>query len=242
MIANLAVEGLLGHHVDHRTGGALPVQHRSRAAQYVDAVHGPGVHGKRDGASTHVQAVAVIQLHGRTVPGEATGRKRSATVARRADEGDAGGAGHCFLHRGVVASTDVLGADAGDAGWRFQGREVQARTAGARGVQVHGRVLLGSAGDGRGGQCQCKAVFGCLNRYGHAHTGHQARTQQRPLRGMKNTKAGHIFPFAAGMKESRREQRMGNAQAHAPTETGLRPPTAGLPNKASGRSPGSRGS
>ncbi|MNO76650.1 hypothetical protein D3C76_677250 [compost metagenome] len=125
-VADLAFERLLRHDVDHRPAGTLPVQHRGWAAQDIDALHRPGVDGERDGARAHVQPGAVIQLLGRAMPGETACRQRRAAVAGMTEEGDARGTGYRLLHGGVVALEDLLGADAGHTGGRFQRRQVQA--------------------------------------------------------------------------------------------------------------------
>ncbi|MPM56298.1 hypothetical protein SDC9_103100 [bioreactor metagenome] len=62
LIGDLAARGLLGDHIDHATNRSVAVDHRSRSAQYLDAVDGPGIKGKAHPYAA-ILARSVIQAH-----------------------------------------------------------------------------------------------------------------------------------------------------------------------------------
>ena len=121
-----AGKGLFRDHVDHRASGAFAIQHRGRAAQYVDALHRPVVHRESHGACAAVHAHAVIELHHRTFANKAPSRVGRAAVARRAGVADAGGAGYGVLHAAVAPGADLRAGQAFNAGRGFEAVEVQA--------------------------------------------------------------------------------------------------------------------
>ncbi|CRS04285.1 hypothetical protein PAERUG_P48_London_17_VIM_2_01_13_03830 [Pseudomonas aeruginosa] len=158
VVADLAGERLLRHHVDHRAGGAFAVQHRGRAADHVDALDHPRIAGEVHRAHAGVQARAVEQLHHRCMAAEAARREAGTAISGGADEADAGAAGNGGLDAGVVASANFLAADAAGARRGVQGAEAQARTGTDRSGEVDvvefGGILANAdqlAGQGEGG-------------------------------------------------------------------------------------------